>query len=113
MGSAVGGDDKRKIWDVAGGGRTVVVFSATGIEVRARGGEVGGITLCHLMDVDGMLARRKILDVESDFDAFGSARKQSCSHILAVGILEFNSNWLGAGVAMSLLGLGRGSQSEE
>jgi hypothetical protein len=113
MGSAVGGDDKRKIWDVAGGGRTVVVFSATGIEVRARGGEVGGITLCHLMDVDGMLARRKILDVESDFDAFGSARKQRCSHILAVGILEFNSNWLGAGVAMSLLGLGRGSQSEE
>ena len=84
MGGAVGGDDERKIRDVADGGGVMVMFNATGIEVRSSGLEVRRIAFGDLMDVDGMFAWRKILDVQRDFDAFWRAGKlapsQYCDH---------------------------------
>jgi len=53
----------------------VAVFRAAGMEVRASGFEVGKFAFCDLMNVDGVLAWRQILDVQCDFDAFRRAGK--------------------------------------
>ncbi len=92
MGGAVGGDDERKIRDVADGGGVMVMFNATGIEVRASGLEVRRIAFGDLMDVDGMFAWRKILDVQRDFDAFWRAGKLGRPNIVTIGIPEFDGH---------------------
>jgi hypothetical protein len=51
------------------------MLSAAGIEVRASGFEVGRIAFGDLMNVNGVFARRQILDVQRDFDAFWRAGK--------------------------------------
>jgi hypothetical protein len=63
--------------------------------------------------VDGVFSRRKILDVQRDFNAFRRAGKLGSAHALAFGIFEFHGYRFGSGTAMRILGLGRGSQSEE
>lgn len=92
VGGAIGGNDERKIRDVAGGGCVVVVFSAAGIEVRSRGLEVWRFAFCDLMDMDGMFAWRKILDVQRYFDPFGRPGEQRRSNIVAIGIPEFDGH---------------------
>jgi hypothetical protein len=109
MGSAVGGDDEREIRYVACGGCTVIMRGATGIEVGASGRKVGRIALCNLVDVNRVLARRKVFHIQRDLDPFLRAGKQRFSHALAINVFELNSDWLGRGVAMSLLGLCAGS----
>ena len=109
---AICADNQRKIRDIASWGAVVVVFSAAWIKVRACGFKVGWVTRRNLMNVNGMLTRRKILDVQSDFDAFWRARKLCCSHALTIGILEFHCYRLGSGAAVRLLGLG-GSEGEK
>lgn len=94
VGGTIGGDDERKIRDVAGGGGVVMVFSAAGIEVRSRGLEVWRIAFCDLMDMNGVFAWRQIFDVQRDFDAFGRAGKQRRSNIVAIGISEFDGHRL-------------------
>jgi hypothetical protein len=75
VGCAIGTDDERKIRNVACGSAIVAMLSATGIEVRASGFEVGRVAFSDLMNVNGVFARRQILDVERDFDAFWRAGK--------------------------------------
>jgi len=112
VGGAIGGDDERKIRDVAGGGCVMAVLGAAGIEVRASALEVRRIALRDLVNVDGVFARRKIFDVERDFDAFRRAGELRGSDVLAVGILEFHGYRFGSGAAVRFLGLGGRSQSE-
>jgi len=75
VGCAIGADDERKIRDVTGRGAIVAMLSAAGIEVRASGFEVGRIAFSDLMNVNGVFARRQILDVQRDFDALWRAGK--------------------------------------
>ena len=91
----------------------MAVLRAAGIEMGASGFEVGRIALCDLMNVDGVFSRRKILDVQRDFNAFRRAGKLGGAHALAVGIFEFNGYRFGSRAATRILGLDRGSQSEE
>jgi len=64
---AVGADDQREVRNVSRGETAgVIVARAIRIEVWARRFEVGPIALCELVDVQGVFAGRKILDVELD-----------------------------------------------
>ena len=66
---AVRADDQREVGNVtrreAAG---VIVARAVRIEVGSGGFKVGPVALCELMDVQGVLAGREILDVELDAD---------------------------------------------
>jgi hypothetical protein len=54
------------------------------------------------MNVDGVFARRKVLDIEVDFDALGGGRKSSGTNALALYILDIHGDWLG-GLCANLL----------
>jgi hypothetical protein len=109
----VSADDKRKIRDVARGGAFVTVLSAAWIEMGTCGLKIRRVTRGNLMNVDGVLSRWQIFDVERDFDTFRRAGKLRCPHALALGVLEFDDYWLGSGAAMRLLGLGGRSEGEK
>jgi hypothetical protein len=100
--SAVGRNDQRKIGDIARG--MALVRMACGIEVSSSRFKVGRLAFGVLVDVNGMFARGKILDVESDLDASGNRRQESSSHALALGIDEVDGYGLGRGMGMSVLG---------
>jgi hypothetical protein len=59
------------------------------------------------MNVDGVFARRKTLDVQRDFDAFWSAGKLRGAHTLAVGIFEIDCHCFGSRATVRILGLDR------
>ena len=59
-----------------------------GIEVAARGGELRPFALRVLMDVDGMLARGQIFEVERDLDARAFVGDLRDADVFAVGILQ-------------------------
>ena len=107
---AVGADNERKIRYVAGRHAVMAVLGAAGIEVRTGGLEVRRVALGNLMDVDGMLAGRQILDVQCNFDALRTAGKLGSANALAFGVLEFDSHWF---AAVRLLSHRGGRQREE
>ena len=66
------------------------------IEMRAGRLEIWCIALWILVDVDGMLSRRQIVQVEFDHHAIALVHKRR-TYALALGILQFDSNFGGAG----------------
>lgn len=95
----IGGDDGGlrfafciygEVGDIAGVGPLrilqPVMFSA-GIEVPPCRFEVRPFTFRHLMNVDSVFARCKIMQVKLDSYAFRVLRKGCCSHILPLSIL--------------------------
>jgi hypothetical protein len=46
------------------------------------------------MNVNGVFTRREILDVNGDFDAFGSGRQRGGANALALNILDVHSDGL-------------------
>ena len=113
VGGAGGVNYQRKIRDVAGWGRLVIVLSSARIEVWAGGFEVRRIALCDLMYVNGMLARRQVLDIERDLHTFWRAGEQRGSNALSLGILELDSDRFGGDTAFRFLRRGRCSENEE
>src|SRR3982074_2653254 len=63
---------------------------AIGIEMRSRGLEVRGIALRVLMKVDGMYARRQILEIDLHSDSGAGLPQNRGTHGLALSILKVN-----------------------
>ena len=68
-----------------------------GIEMRAGGFEIGRIALGVLVEVDGVLAGRKIVQVKLEADAWSLLRDGDGADGLALGVLEFDLDFGGAG----------------
>src|SRR5260370_6152406 len=91
VGCAVRSNDQSKVRDIASGHSLVGVSAA---KMRSGGLEVGRLTLGHLMNVEGVLTRREILDIEGYFDALGRGRESRSADALALCILDVNSDGL-------------------
>jgi hypothetical protein len=87
---AIVGDDQEEIRNVAGHGAAAGV--ARGIKVWTGGLEIGRIAFGVLMNVHGVLAGRKILDIEFEADAIGSAGEGRGAHRFALGILNIDDH---------------------
>src|SRR5947209_4830257 len=69
------------------------VLFAVRIEVAARGLEVGTVALGILMNMDGVLSRRQILQVELDLDTFLARRgHRRGTRVLSLSVLQLNSS---------------------
>jgi hypothetical protein len=77
----------------------MVAMTRSSVEVRPGGLKVRGLTLCVLMDVQGMLARRQTLHIELDFYPMRSFAEQRGAHALALCVFDFHRNWFGSGRA--------------
>jgi hypothetical protein len=80
---------QNKIRDVSRRHAHVIVFAvihADGIEVRARGLEVGRIAFRKLVDVHKVRPGRQALDIELDLDAVRRVGKRGGANVLALGI---------------------------
>jgi hypothetical protein len=97
VGGAVSADDQRKVGDITGGEAAagVIVIGAIRIEMRAGRLEVGSFALGELMDMQRVLARRKIFDVELDANAVGSFGKRRGADDFVLAVLDFNGERLG------------------
>ena len=75
MGCSVGANDQRKIRDVtcrqSGVVRVIAFRCAAWVEVGSGRFEIRRLAFRELMDMQGMLARRQVLDVELDSYAMG------------------------------------------
>ena len=93
MRRVIRGDYQRKIRDVPG--RCAVFVTRAGrTKVRTRGFEIGCVTFAYLMDMNGMLAGRQILDVEFDFYTLLCGRKRRGADALAFRVLYIYDNRL-------------------
>jgi hypothetical protein len=54
--------------------RKTLMHVAAGVKVTTRGFEVGRLAFSKLVNMEGVLAWRKILDVQGDFNALGRGR---------------------------------------
>jgi hypothetical protein len=97
---AVRTDDQGKIWNVPGG--MAAVGMAGCVEMRASGFEVGRLAFSELVNVNGMLARRKILDVQTDLNTCGRRRERSGADGVAPSVDEIDCEGL-AGAAMRMV----------
>jgi hypothetical protein len=61
-------------------------------KMGAGGFEIGRLALGDLMNVDGVFAWRKTLDIERDFDTLGRGRQCGRANTLALGILDVYGN---------------------
>src|SRR5690242_18371280 len=80
-----------EIGNVAGMGTFGVlqaVVLAGGIEMASGRLEVWALALGRLMDMNGMFAGCKIVEIELDFHALGVGREGSIANILALAILQ-------------------------
>jgi len=57
-----------------------------GVEVRAGSREVGRVALAHIMDVEGMLSRRQVLELYRKVHAVRSGMERDRPDFLPVGI---------------------------
>ena len=64
------------------------VLLGVGIEMRARGFEVGSIALGVLMEVDGVLTGRKIVKVKLETDSGSLLPEHDGAYVLALGVLD-------------------------
>src|ERR1700730_10281713 len=94
MRCVIRGDYQSKIRNVSGRCGAVFVTRAGRTKVRTRGFEIGCVTFAYLMDMNGMLARRQILDVEFDFYALRCGRKRRGADALAFRVLYIYDNRL-------------------
>jgi hypothetical protein len=89
MGRPVRTNDERKVWDIAGGRTRIHSFMhVSAAEMRTRGFEIRRLALRKLVDVQGVLPRREILDIQGDFDALGRGRESRSADTLALHILD-------------------------
>jgi hypothetical protein len=70
------------------------MFLSIGIKVWTSGPEVGGFAFCVLMKMNGMFARRQILEIEFHLDPWGGLPNGSRTHGLALRILKFDFDFL-------------------
>jgi hypothetical protein len=68
-------------------------------KVRTSGLKIGRLAFRELMNVNGVFAGRKVLNVESDLNAFGSGAKNSGADALALDVFDVNSDRLGVGMS--------------
>lgn len=111
LGSAVRGNNQGKIRNVSS--RMTAVGVVFGVEVRARGFEIGWIAFRILMDVNGMFSGRKIFDVQRDFDAGGSGSQKSAAHALAPSIDQIHGDGFAGGMGMGILRKRNGGSEQE
>src|ERR1700730_12445801 len=94
MRCVIRGDYQSKIRNVSGRCGAVFVTRAGRTKVRTRGFEIGRVTFAYLMDMNGVLARRQILDVEFDFYTLRCGCKRRGTDALAFLVLYIYGNWL-------------------
>ena len=92
MRGVIRGDYQRKIRNVPGRCGAMVVNGTGASKVWARGFEIGCVAFGYLMDMNGMLARRQILDVEFDFYTLRSGRKRRGADALAFRVFYLYGN---------------------
>jgi hypothetical protein len=108
-GSSIGSHDQGKVRNVSRQ-QPAAVFCVRAAEVGSRGLEIGRFALCDLVDMEGMLAWRKTVDVEFDPYAMRRLGKDSRSNAVSFGVLDVHSDRPGSG--MSVGGwYGRSSQT--
>ena len=73
------------------------VFFAVGIEVRTGGFEVGAIALGILMEVDGVFARRKAVEMKLKRDTGSLRRENDRAYGFTLRVFEFYRGFGGAG----------------
>jgi len=92
---AIGPYDQRKIRDIASGCHSCHgVIMAAPFEVRAGSLEIRRIAFADLVNVNGMWAGRKVLDIEHDFNALWRSTQSGCADGLPLGVFEDNYNRL-------------------
>jgi len=102
MSRAVGPDDQSKVRNIARGKTFMHAFMRmASTKMRASGFEIRRLALRELMNVNGMLARRKILDIERNLDAFGRRRQRGSANTLALRILDVHGNGLIGGADLA------------
>ena len=74
------------------------------IEMPARRFEVRSVTFCILMDVNSMLSRREIVEIQADLNAVRRIGKGSGADAFALPILKVNCDWFWG---LTVLGNGR------
>ena len=92
MSGAVGADDQREVGNVTGrkAASSVIVVATVRIEMWAGGFEVGAVALGELMDVERMLAWRKIFNIELDANAVRSLGKRCGADDLIFSVSDVN-----------------------
>jgi len=73
----------------------VMAGATIGIEVGTGGFKVGTFALGELVDVKGVLARRKILDVELDANTVRSLRESGGADDLILSVLDIDGEGFG------------------
>src|SRR5215475_8586865 len=113
VGGAVFPHDQREIGNVARR-RAAMRMAAAGVKVGARGLEIRRFAFRELMDVDGMLTRRELLDVQGDFHACGRGGKGGGANGLAIGVLDRDYDGLPGSMSSGLLGVeGTGERKQK
>jgi hypothetical protein len=109
---AVGGDDQRKVGNVARreAARVFMASATIGIEMRTGGLEVGSFAFCNLVDVQGVFAGGKAFDVELDANAIRSLRKSGGADDLILSVFDINGEGLDWGRCR---GIGDGAGKEQ
>ena len=86
------------------------VLLGFGIEMRAGRFEVGGTALGVLMNVDGVLAGRKIMKAELYADTWSLLPQGDCADGFALSVLEFDFGLGGAGESGDGQNRGKGNE---
>lgn len=73
------------------------VLLAFGIEMWAGGLEIRRFALRLLMEMDGVLAGRKIVEMQLEGDGRSVLRDENAAYIFALGVFEFDFGFGGAG----------------
>lgn len=115
MRSPIFTDNQGEIRNVSGRqaiGAVAAVSCAFGIKMWPRGGKIRRLALCGLMNVYGVLARRKILDVDLYLDAVLYFGEHCRSDVLALRVFDFNRDELGTGMRLIFLGKRRATDDK-
>ncbi len=90
-------DEVLHVAGVVAFGIVEAMLFAVGIEMGAGGFEIGRIAFGVLVEVDGVLAGRKIVQVKLEADAWSLLRHGDGADGLALSVLEFDLGFGGAG----------------
>ncbi len=82
------------------------------IEVRSGRLKIRWIAFRHLVNVQGMFARRQIGDIQLDVHSMRRFRKRGCTDVLTIGILK-KLPWTGLSASMLLTILRRSRATDQ
>jgi hypothetical protein len=83
------------------------MFGPHRVEVGSGRLEVGRLAFCELVDMQGVLAGRQVLDIELDSYAVRRFGKGCGANALALGVFNIDREWFGCGIGGGYSGAAR------